>query len=478
MRRGIFVYRHCLMLIALLVVWVCHTPGGVSFAHADEFWQEGRITPLAAQPTPPAFVELAKALKPAVVNISTKQEVRVGDEDNPLEFFERFFGQRGRKRRRPGQGSGFIINVEGYIVTNNHVVESASEIKVTLATKEQFDAELIGRDAKTDLALLKITSNTPLPTVPVGNSDELEVGEWVMAIGNPFGLGHTVTTGIVSAKGRIIGAGPYDNFIQTDASINPGNSGGPLFNMRGEVIGINTAIVPQGQGIGFAIPSKLAQEILLQLRGAGKVTRGWLGVAIQGLTPDLVQAFGLENDNGALIAEILPDSPAEKAGLKRGDIILGLNDTAVESSSDLPRLVAAIPPNTKITLDILRKAKRQKVAIVLGTMKDDDKTTLARLQPSDVEEALGLRVRDITPEIARRLRLEDTEGVVIAEVDPNGPAAESGLRPGDIIREVNRTTVDNLEDYETATAKLNPDTAVLFLVERRGSNLYVAVKPQ
>ena len=279
----------------------------LAFLHAAPFWEEGRTTPLATQPVTPAFAEISKALKPAVVNISSKQEEQpqqsqrpspggrpqFGEENDPFqEFFDRFFGGRGgRRRQRPSLGSGFIVNSTGYIVTNNHVVEGAAEIKVTLSTQEEFDAVLVGRDPKTDLALIKVNSQKPLPTVPFGSSESLDVGEWVLAIGNPFGLGHTVTAGIVSAKGRIIGAGPYDDFIQTDASINPGNSGGPLFNMRGEVIGINTAIVAGGQGIGFAIPINLAKEVLLQLRDKGSVTRGWLGVAIQRLSPELLKAL-------------------------------------------------------------------------------------------------------------------------------------------------------------------------------------------
>jgi serine protease Do len=255
-------------------------------------------------------------------------------------------------------GSGFIIHPTGFIVTNNHVVEGATQIKVTLATKEEFDATLIGRDPKTDLALLKVTSNKPLPTVPFGDSDALEVGHWVLAIGNPFGLGHTVTAGIVSAKGRIIGAGPYDDFIQTDASINPGNSGGPLFNMRGEVIGINTAIVAGGQGIGFAIPCNMAKQVLLQLHDKGNVTRGWLGVAIQGLSSDLQQAFGLKDAHGALVADVVANGPAAKAGIERGDLIVAFQGHKVQESSELPRMVAAVAPGTKVDVDILRKGKK------------------------------------------------------------------------------------------------------------------------
>jgi serine protease Do len=298
-----------------------------------------------------------------------------------------------------------------------------------------------------------------------------------MAIGNPFGLGHTVTTGIVSAKGRIIGAGLYDDFIQTDASINPGNSGGPLFNMRGEVIGINTAIVPQGQGIGFAIPSNMAKDILQQLRGTGKVTRGWLGVVIQKLDPGLMQAFKLKDDRGALVSDVLPDSPAAKAGLKRGDIIVGFNGNLVEDSQELPRLVATMMPDTEVTVEVIRNGERQSLPVVLGTMKEDTPSAVAKLDPSDVESTLGLRVQSLTPGIAQQLRLEDTNGVVISAVAQDSPAAEAGLRRGDVIREVNQTPITNMDDYEAVTANLDPKAFVLLRIERRGSSLFVTVQP-
>ena len=471
--------------IAVLALLWLSIPGPSPEAAA--LWEEGRRTPLAAPPERPVFVELTKALNPAVVNISTKQEVKrprmrapFGEEGDPFEdFFERFFGRRAPRRQRPSLGSGFIINATGYIVTNNHVVEGATEIKVTLATKETFDATLIGRDPKIDLALIKVKSDKPLPTVPFGDSEALEVGDWVMAIGNPFGLGHTVTTGIVSAKGRTIGAGPYDDFIQTDASINPGNSGGPLFNMRGEVIGINTAIVAGGQGIGFAIPSNMAKEVLLQLHDRGKVTRGWLGVAIQKLSPDLVQAFKLENDHGALVADVIPDGPAAKAGIERGDIIVRFQGHKIQESSELPRMVATVAPGTQVDVDIVRGGKKLTIPVKLETLKDEEpQEKVARLQPSDVEETLGLQVQAITPEIARRLRLEGTEGVVVSQVAPDGPAAEAGVRQGDIIRELNRKPIPDLETYQDATAQLEPESPVLLLLERRGSGIYVALKPR
>jgi serine protease Do len=473
------------LAVALLATIWLHAP--VPLLQAAPFWEEGRQTPLATQPERPAFVELAKALNPAVVNISTKQEVQRqrgrspfgGEEGDPFQdFFERFFGRRNPRRQRPSMGSGFIIHPTGYIVTNNHVVEGATEIKVTLTTKESLDAKLIGRDPKTDLALIKIASDKPLPTVPFGDSDALEVGDWVLAIGNPFGLGHTVTAGIVSAKGRIIGAGPYDAFIQTDASINPGNSGGPLFNMRGEVIGINTAIVAGGQGIGFATPSNMAKEVLLQLHDAGKVTRGWLGVAIQSLSPDLTKAFGLENDHGALVADVLANGPAAKAGIERGDIIVSFQGQKVQDSNELPRLVAAMAPGTKVEVEVVRGGKKLTIPVTLETMKDEEQEAAARLQPSDVEEALGLQVQAITPDVARTLRLENTEGVVVSQVAPESPAAEAGVRRGDVVREVNRKPVTDVESYQEATTNLDPQAPVLLLLERQKNGLYVALKPR
>jgi serine protease Do len=480
MCRGIIVHRglSLWMLSVFAALWLIFTTLVAPVdADTETFWQQGRQSPLSTRPSPPDFTALAKELKPAVVNISTKQQETRPSEDSPMEFFERFFGPGHRRRRRPAQGSGFIISQDGYIVTNYHVIEDAADIKVTLTTHQQFDAKLIGGDAKTDLALLKIEAGETLPTVPAGNSDTLEVGAWVMAIGNPFGLGHTVTTGIVSAKGRTIGAGPYDDFIQTDASINPGNSGGPLFNMKGEVIGINTAIVPQGQGIGFAIPSNMALNILQQLSGKGKVTRGWLGVAIQQLSPELMQAFKLENNNGALIADVIADSPADKAGLKRGDIIVGFNGEKVQESSELPRLVATMSPGTPATIDIIREGKTLSVPVVLGTLQEDAEQAVAKVKPSEAEVSLGLRVEPITPDIATSLKLENTEGVVVSGVDVSGPAAEAGLRRGDVVREINRLPIRDIDDYETVTAHLRTDTTVLLLVERRGNNLYVALKP-
>ena len=460
---------------------------------AAQLWKEGSSVTFE-QPQPPAFIEAAKALKPAVVNISSSRPAPAeqqrsfrrrpfpfGGQDPFREFFDRFFGeQRQPRHRRPGLGTGFIINTNGYIVTNNHVVADADEITVTLASQEEFEATLIGRDPKTDLALLRIDSPLPLPTVPFGDSEDLEVGEWVLAIGNPFGLGHTVTAGIVSAKGRIIGAGPYDDFIQTDASINPGNSGGPLFNMRGEVVGINAAIIPNGQGIGFAIPINMAKNVLSQLYDKGNVTRGWLGVAVQNIAPDMLGAFELDDANGALVSGIVSDAPADEAGLRQGDVIVGFHGSAVEDSSALPGLVAVVAPGTTVEVEIIRNGERMTIPVTLGELEEDDaaRIAIAGLEPSGVEELLGLQVEAITEDVARELRTHDDRGVVVTAVANQSPAANAGIQPGDIIREVNRQTVEDLDAYEDATTALEEDESVLLLLERRGNHLYVALRPE
>jgi serine protease Do len=359
----------------------------------------------------PNFTALVEQLKPAVVNISTTQVAKGAQRPGPgapsprpfgergpyEEFFERFFGGRNPQRelRRSSLGSGFIINKDGHIVTNNHVVENATDIKVALSDKEEFDAKVVGRDPKTEVALIKIEAKRDLPVAPLGNSDKLGVGEWVVAIGNPFGLGHTVTAGIASAKGRIIGASAFDDFIQTDASINPGNSGGPLFNMNGEVVGINTAIVASGQGIGFAIPTNLAKEVLPQLREKGRVTRGWLGVQVQRVTPELAQSFGLEGARGALVAEAQPNSPAKRAGIQQGDVIVEFNNETIEEMDELPRVVANTPPGTEVDVRLIRKGQEETVRVKVGDMPEEQRQTA--LGGDSPEAQLGMAVEELTP---------------------------------------------------------------------------------
>lgn len=441
---------------------------------------------------PSNFVELAKRLKPGVVNISTTKVIKGGGrvfrhfsppsrerERDPFrdffgeDFFERFFGGMAPKDYvQRSLGSGFIIDKEGNIITNNHVIEGASEIRVRLSNEKEFEAEVIGRDPKTDLALIRIKSWKDLPIVELGDSDKLDIGEWVMAIGNPFGLSQTVTVGIVSAKGRVIGSGPYDDFIQTDASINPGNSGGPLFNMRGEVVGINTAIVATGQGIGFAIPINVAKEIVAQLKQRGKVTRGGIGVYVQKMTPDLAKSFGLAENKGALVADVLPGGAAEAAGIKRGDILVKFDGKNIDEMNELPRLVASTPVGKEVELGILRDGKPMTIQLKVGELKDE-------AEPAAVEKAkfeLGMNVQEITPEIARQLQLPEPGGVVVTQVEPGSVADEAGVQRGDAVQEINGESIRKVGDYQSALAKAKKSEIIRLLIKRGERNLYITIR--
>jgi serine protease Do len=354
-------------------------------------------------------------------------------------------------------------------------VEGAEKIKVILSNEEELEGEVIGKDAKIDIALIKVKAEADLPVAELGNSDALEVGEWVMAIGNPFGLDHTVTVGVVSAKGRVIGAGPYDDFIQTDASINPGNSGGPLLNTRGEVIGINSAIIAQGQGIGFAIPINMVSEILPQLKDKGRVVRGWLGVYVQKVTPELADSFGLDDSRGALVGQVVEDGPAEEAGLEKGDIILKFNDRKIDEMNELPRVVAATPVGEKVPVVVYRNGKKKTLTVKIGELPEDD-VTLTERKP---EKNLGMTVQELTPELANRLGyFEGEEGVVVSNVEPGGPAAEKGIRRGDIIKEVNRRKVTSTEDFDRILREAKEDENILLFVKRGEDTLYVVLKPE
>jgi len=439
---------------------------------------------------PTSFADLANEVKSAVVNLSTTQVIKESPlhpfmgPDSPFreffgdEFFKRFFGNQGdTELKTHALGSGLVISEEGYILTNNHVVEKASEIKVKLEDGKEYDAKVIGRDPKTDLALIRVTPDSDFPKpARLGDSDKIRVGDWVMAVGNPFGLGHTVTTGIISAKGRVIGAGPYDDFLQTDAAINPGNSGGPLFNMDGEVVGINTAIVAQGQGIGFAIPVNVATALLPQLK-TGKIVRGWLGVMIQDITPELAQSFGLQNTTGVLVSDVLADSPAEKAGLKRGDVVLQFNGNNVLDANALSRAVAATAPESKIPMQIVRNGQQKNIDVEIGTMPDGEQGEPAKEGQTE-ETRWGITVQEVTPEIARHLGLEPQEkGVVISNVKGGSPAQEAGLQPGDLIKEINRKPVKNLKDYQEALETATRETGLLLLVKRSKGTFYAVLKP-
>ena len=428
----------------------------------------------------PDFVEMAERLKPSVVNISTAKAQKRFQHPSPRgmdpfeDFFGNFFGgmpNHPRQEQR-SMGSGFIISDDGYILTNNHVVDGADEIVAKLSDGREFKGVIKGSDEKLDLALVKIETTEKLPAVVLGESDDLKVGEWVMAIGNPFGLAQTVTAGIVSAKGRVIGSGPYDDFIQTDASINPGNSGGPLFNTKGEVVGINTAIIAGGQGIGFAIPVNMAKTIIPQLRDDGKVTRGWLGVSIQPLSRDLAKAFGLEDDRGALVTDVLKDSPAEKAGINNGDIILEFDGKKIQLMHDLPRLVASTPVGKKVPVVVLRDAKRQELTVAVEQLRDGGEKGLSMVP----EEKLGLAVQALTPDMAAKLRIKEQSGIVVVDVKPNSPAARAGIGRGDIIRELRGVKTSTMADYEEALAGIKSGDTVKIFIRRGNSSLYVALK--
>jgi serine protease Do len=465
----------CMMVASLLMVL-----GIVATSHSE-------MTEAAAVPMIPAsFTDLAKQTSPSVVNISTvktiKSQGRVfrhffggpqdpqGQQDPFEEFFKHFNVPPGEFKQN-SLGSGFIIDTEGYIITNNHVITDADEIKVKLKDGKEFNAEIIGKDPTTDIALLKIKPTKDLPALTLGDSNDLEIGQWVVAIGNPFGLEDTVTAGIVSAKGRVIGAGPYDDFIQTDASINPGNSGGPLINLKGEVVGINTAIIAGGGGsIGFAIPINMAKDIIDQLKKSGEVSRGWLGVAIQDLDEELKSYYKV--DSGVLITEVFADDPADKAGIKANDIIVSVNGTPVNSSRELSRLIAAVPVGDKAELKINRNGDMMTKKIVVAK-RDETKLAAMGQGPGDQESQqssgpLGLQVSNITPDIAQQLQLKNTDGVIVVDVDSDSKAAQAGFSRGDVIKEVNHKVIKNIDDFKNNIDAVKQGDTLEFLV--KGSN--------
>ena len=474
------------------LVFVFLLPFGLVVSPGTLFALSSHTQPLASN----IFVEIAKKQNPAVVNVSTKAKAETahknfrvprpgpGQNKSPdpfRDFYDRFFGERPNQRPKRGMGSGFVIDKEGHILTNYHVIEGAGEIVVILddnGTEKEYTATLVGSDPKTDIALIKINresgDNKDFPFLRLGSSENLEVGEWVVAIGNPFGLSHTVTVGVVSALGRSIGAGPYDEFIQTDASINPGNSGGPLINIEGDVIGINTAIISGNTGgnvgIGFAIPIDIAKGILKDLRERGTVTRGWLGVMIQKITPDLAKSFGLSQSEGALIGDVIPDGPAAKGGVKRGDVIVMFDGQQVKDMEDLPKIVAATRPNSVVDVEVIRDGSRMTLSVSIELLEDSQETVVAKADP------LGLQVQDITEELAQSLKLESVEGVLVSDVTAGNAAAEAGIRRGDVISEMNRSIVKDMRDYQNLMASVQKGSSVLFLVKRGGSTIYIAVK--
>ncbi len=457
---------------------------------------------VGAAEAPASFADLAAKVTPAVVNIASRHRLaQSGDDNGHLPFvvpkgspFEEFF-KHFNERQRPNNGaeamalgSGFIVDPAGYVVTNNHVIDDATDINVTLTTGKSYPAKLIGTDKKTDLALLKIESPSALPAVSFGDSDAVRVGDWVMAVGNPFGLGGTVTSGIVSARSRDLNSGPFDDFLQIDASINQGNSGGPTFSMAGEVIGINTAIFsPNGGsvGIGFAIPSNLAKPIIATLRDRGSVERGWLGVQIQGVTPEIAAAVGLEKPEGAIVAGVMPDSPAAKAGLQRGDVILSFAGKPVDRLHDLPRLVAATPIGGKAELTLWRDHATQSVTVEVAKLADeqvaanDTRPEAPAAPAADSVETLGLTLASLTPDLRQQFGIAETvDGVVVTSVAEDGSAAKRGLQPGDVIEQVGSAPVATPEQVANLakTARAENRNAVLLLVNRQGDEIFVAVE--
>jgi serine protease Do len=437
-----------------------------------------------------AFRSVAKDVSPAVVFIQVAKEVEQQEFTNPFgenspfndEFFRRYFQQpesspddNSQKQYTTGQGSGFLISDDGYIMTNNHVVGDADRVEVQLLDGREFDAEIIGSDPSTDVALIKIETNEKLPFLSLGDSDKLEVGDWVLAFGNPFGLSHTLTAGIVSAKGRSgIGLTDYENFIQTDAAINPGNSGGPLINLDGEVVGMNTAIFSQSggyMGIGFAIPVNMAKNVRQQLVEYGSVTRGRLGVVIQDLTKELAESFEIDQRNGILVAQVLEDSPAAQAGLKQGDVILLLDGSEVNEVAQFRNKIALTKPGTEVELQVLRDGKKQKIEVVIGTME-----TVAKVESaadSSLPE-LGIRLQRLTEELAVQLDYQGQSGVLVAEVESGSVAAQVGLQRGDLIEEVNRKPVSDPDQVMDLIA--NSKNSTLLLLVRQGDAIrYLAL---
>ena len=447
----------------------------------------------ALQTMQDAFVQVAQSVKPAVVNIATTErprptEGRRSPQVPPFfrgpfrdffgeDFFERFFGEP-PQRERHSLGSGVIVDSRGYILTNNHVIEQADEIEVRLSDKRKFSATVVGKDPKTDLAVIKIDATGALPVARLGDSDKIRTGEWAIAIGNPFGLDQTVTVGVISAVGRAdMGITTYEDFIQTDASINPGNSGGPLLNLQGEVVGVNTAIVATGKGIGFAIPINMAREIKDRLIAQGKVVRAWLGVGIQELTEELAAQFGVKPEDGVLVGNVMADTPAERGGLKPGDIIQEFNGNKISNVRQLQREVAQSPIGSPARLQVLREKQPMTLTVVLGEQPTD---LAAGRDPSPAEaaEQFGLTVQDLTAELRNQLRLTNVDGVIVSSVDEAGAAARAGVRPGDVITEVNREPVKSARDFTRILGQMRRGANLLLLVRRDGNSRFVVVPPK
>ncbi len=482
MRKKIF-WIPALLLIGFLM-------GGFTYyflskASAPQYKPFVPQVPSQIQETSKAFSEIVRAVSPAVVNISTTKTIRRQSPpfDELFDFLYPFPDGKSRRWKEQSLGSGVIVSANGYIVTNNHVVEKADDIKVFFIDKRSFKAKVVGSDPKTDIAIIKIDAAN-LPVIPWGDSERLQVGEFVLAIGNPFGLSNTVTMGIISAIGRTdVGIADYENFIQTDAAINPGNSGGPLVNMKGELIGINTAIFSRTggyQGIGFSVPSNMVINVMDQLIKKGKVTRGWIGVTIQDLTPEIAQKFGMNTIEGVIVTDVVKGGPAFKAGLARGDVILEFNDKKIKDASVLRNIVAQSEVNQQIRLKIMRQGKEMHISVAVSELPSES----AQATPSSSNDILntdsnvlaGITVMDINAAIAKQLKIQaDEKGVVIVNIQPGSLAQEKRLRKGDLIQELNRQQINNLNDFNRATVHLKHDSSVLLFINRGGKKFYITL---
>ena len=469
------------------LIMILTLTGGFLFAVSFHFHPAAHAKSADNYSAPGNFSKLVEIAGPAVVNIRTVKTIKSGGpgfrqfqrgprgRENPFDdFFERFFGENmPRDFKQPSLGSGFIIDKKGYVVTNNHVIEDAEQIKVKLDDDKEFDAEIVGRDPNTDLALLKIESKEDLPVLTMGDSDALKIGQWVVAIGSPFGLERTVTAGIVSAKGRVIGSGPYDDFIQTDASINPGNSGGPLLNMKGEVVGINTAIIASGTGIGFAIPVNLAEGIIAQLKSEGEVTRGWLGVAIQDLTTEMAEYYGLKDRKGVLVADVFEGDPADKAGIQAKDIIIEVNGEKIETSRQLTAMIADLKVGETAKVEVFRNGKSKTFAVKLARRSDEKLTSRTVPPKHEEEEELGIRVTDLTSEMAERFNLGEAAGVVVVGVESDSKGSEAGVRVGDIIKEINHQVIETVKDYKASVQEIKAGDSVNLFIWRKNAGFLI-----
>jgi serine protease Do len=502
------VYSRVMAVAAAVGLGVMMLWGGIWFADSHAAPAGSHAVPSAMESMAPAadsgvslpaagFAPIAKSVTPAVVNItassrgeriSGKQDPRQEWKDRMEEFGWPFGGPNGpRTPRNPfdrgphgdGMGSGVVVSPDGYILTNNHVVEGARELTVTLPDKREFKATVVGTDPKSDLAVIKIDGKN-LPTVSWGDSSKLQVGEYVLAVGNPFGLNSTVTLGIVSAVGRgKMGITQYEDFIQTDAAINPGNSGGPLVNTKGELVGVNTAIFSQTggyQGVGFAVSTAMAKPIYESLVKTGKVVRGYLGVSIQDINQDLAKSFGLTDQKGALVGDVKEDSPADKAGLKQGDVVIGYQNQPIEDSASLQRQVTRASAGDKATIRVWRDGRERTLTVTIGEQPDEVKTAKAD-SPSGESGLAGLAVQELDRDAIRELGLKSgTKGVVVADVEPDSPAERAGLVRGDVIREINRQPVQSVKDFERLASGLKKEEPALFLINRRGASLFLSVK--